>query len=215
MLWGLVSISLILVLPLVWTTFSYWNFLPDFGFLKIKEEAVQSGWYLPFYYLHVLPAGLVLLAGLVQVFPLNSLSYRKVHRWVGRFYVYSILFLVGPGALGMTFFIGRGTLVFLSFLIQNLLWIGFTYKAFYAIKAKQTEEHRCWALRSFALSFAAVTLRLYIFIFNGDFDLSSVNAYAFIAWASWVLNLAMVEIYIRIAFRNDLISFSLSKIEKK
>lgn len=209
MLWGFVSISLILVLPLVWTTFSYFNFLPDFGFLKIKEKAVQTGWYLPFYYLHVLPAGLVLLAGLVQILPLNSIFYRKVHRWIGRFYVFIVLFLVGPGALGMTFFIERGASVFLSFFLQNLLWMGFTYKAFHTIKDKKVDFHRKWALRSFALAFAAVTLRLYIFIFNWDFNLSSSSGYALIAWASWLLNLVVVEIFLQLTMKK---TTALSKI---
>ncbi|WP_194775861.1 DUF2306 domain-containing protein [Pararhodonellum marinum] len=196
LVWGFIFFAFLCIVPLVWVTFSYFNFSPDFGFLRIKADAVQTGWYLPFYYLHVLPAGLVLLAGLVQLLPLSSKRYRQWHRCVGRFYVYSVLLLVAPGALGMTFFIGRGMMVFLSFLFQNLLWIAFTYAAVLAIKNKNLIGHRRWALRSFGLAFAAVTLRLYIFVFNWDFDLSNASAYAFIAWASWTLNLLVVEIYL-------------------
>lgn len=192
-------IGLLLILPLVWTTFTYFNFDPNFGFLRIKEQAVQSGWYLPFYYLHVLPAGLILLAGLFQIISGPKSKYRKAHRWLGNFYIFAVLALVAPGAMGMSFFIDRGLMVFLSFLLQNLFWFGFTWLASRAIKAGDTDSHRTWAIRSYALAFAAVTLRLYIFIFNWDFDLSTVNAYATIAWSSWVGNLLMAELYLRLS----------------
>mgnify|MGYP005811779719 CR=1 FL=1 len=192
-----VGIGLLLILPLVWTTFTYFNFDPNFGFLRIKKDAVQSGWYLPFYYLHVLPAGLILLAGLFQVFSGAKSKYRNAHRCLGKFYIFAVLLLVAPGAMGMSFFIGRGRMVFLSFLSQNLLWFGFTWLAFKAIKAGNLDSHRKWAIRSYALAFAAVTLRLYVFIFNSDFELSTVPAYATIAWASWLGNLLVAEIYLK------------------
>lgn len=193
----LVFLGLLLILPLTWTTFTYFNFDPNFGFLRIKQEAVASGWYLPFYYLHVLPAGLILLAGLFQIISGSKPKYRNAHRWLGKFYMMTVLLLVAPGALGMSFFIDRGVMVFLSFLLQNILWFGVTWLALRAIKAGNLDSHRRWAIRSYALAFAAVTLRLYIFVFNWDFDLSTVNAYATIAWASWLGNLVVAELYLR------------------
>jgi hypothetical protein len=103
--------------------------------------------------------------------------------------------------MGMGFFIDRGMMVFLSFMLQNSLWFAFTWLAFKAIKGGNLDAHRKWAIRSYALAFAAVTLRLYIFIFNWDFDLSTFNAYATIAWASWLGNLLAAELYLRLSQR--------------
>ncbi|HYG03975.1 MAG TPA: DUF2306 domain-containing protein, partial [Chryseosolibacter sp.] len=51
--------------------------------------------------------------------------------------------------------------------------------------------------RSFALTFAAITLRVYIFFVSWDVDLTHPAAYATLAWLSWVPNLLVVESYLR------------------
>ena len=52
-------------------------------------------------------------------------------------------------------------------------------------------------LRSFALIFAAVTLRIELPILIGIFH-GFDPAYALVAWLCWVPNLAIAEIYIRL-----------------
>ena len=56
--------------------------------------------------------------------------------------------------------------------------------------------HRKWMIRSFALTFAAVTLRLYLPIAQLlpiEFD----NAYRVISFLCWVPNLIVAEAYLR------------------
>jgi hypothetical protein len=96
----------------------------------------------------------------------------------------------------MSFFIDRGNWVLFSFVLQSFLWFVFTAIALKKIIDKNIAEHRKWMIRSYALTFAAVTLRLYVFAFNKQVDLSSEQAYALIAWASWTINLLIVEIYL-------------------
>ena len=69
--------------------------------------------------------------------------------------------------------------------------------AFDRIRKKDILAHRQWMWRSFALTFAAITLRIYIFIASYYTDLTSPVAYAAIAWLSWSLNLIVVEWYVR------------------
>jgi hypothetical protein len=76
------------------------------------------------------------------------------------------------------------------------LWFVFTAIALKKILEKNITEHRKWMIRSYALTFAAVTLRLYVFAFNKHVDLYSEEAYALIAWASWTINLLFAEIYL-------------------
>ena len=95
--WGLLFL---LGAALAINALTYLNFDPEYGFLKIKSAAVASGKYLPFYYLHVLFGGLILMAGFVQVSKWFRSKWLTIHRKVGYFYVMGILFLAAPGGLG-------------------------------------------------------------------------------------------------------------------
>jgi len=174
---------------------TYLNFNPNYGFLKIKQAAVASGIYLPFYYFHVLIGGLILVAGFIQISKWFRKRYLNLHRKVGYFYVMGILFLAAPGGLVMSFFVDRGPLVLISFLLQCSLWFYSTTYAFLKIKKKDIVAHELWMWRSFSLTLAAITLRVYIFFLSFYFDLSQPIAYAIIAWASWVPNLLLVEYF--------------------
>ncbi|GHM99615.1 hypothetical protein WSM22_11050 [Cytophagales bacterium WSM2-2] len=176
-------------------TLYYFNFDSSYGFLRIKQAAVASGIYLPFYYFHVLIAGLILIAGFIQVSKWFRSRYIKFHRKTGYFYVFGILFFAAPGALGMSFFVDRGPMVLTSFLLQCGLWFYFTLEAFRKIRKKDIIAHELWMWRSFSLTLAAITLRVYIFCSSFYFNLNQPLAYAIIAWASWLPNLMLIEYF--------------------
>ena len=72
------------------------------------------------------------------------------------------------------------------------LWLFSTLNAFRHIRAGDRVSHRAWMLRSYALTLAAVTLRLYLPAFEMagySFDVS----YPLISWIAWVPNLLVVE----------------------
>jgi hypothetical protein len=54
-------------------------------------------------------------------------------------------------------------------------------------------EHRRWMIRSWALTLAAVTLRLYMLAPG----MSSLDAYRAISFLCWVPNLVVAELYLR------------------
>jgi Predicted membrane protein (DUF2306) len=196
--WLLGILVFLLVVSLSFNALSYLNFNFTYGFLRLKQAAIATGWYLPAYYSHVLAAGLILALGLFQLRTTLSLRWRKLHRFLGKCYAYGILFFAAPGGLVMSFFIHRGPWVLISFVLQSLLWFVFTALAVRAIKQSKFEEHGRWMWRSYALTFAAVTLRLYVFLFTSSYDMSTPEAYGIIAWLSWTINLVAVEIYLRL-----------------
>jgi hypothetical protein len=57
------------------------------------------------------------------------------------------------------------------------------------------DEHRRWMVRSFALTFAAVTLRLQLPLAAAA-PIDSLDAYRAIAWLCWVPNLLAVEAFL-------------------
>lgn len=183
-----------LTVSLSYNALTYLNFNPQYGFLRLKQEAIETGWYLPFYYSHVLVAGLVLVGGLVQLSARVRIAYPVIHRSIGYFYVLGIVFFAAPGGLVMSFFIDRGPLVLSSFLLQTSLWFYFTVAAVRAARKKDFKGHQLWMWRSYALTFAAVTLRAYILVATPFVDLSNPLAYGVFAWLSWVPNLLLVEL---------------------
>lgn len=189
-------VLLMLAVPLSFNALSYLNFDTHYGFLRLKKFAIETGWYLPAYYSHVLFAGAILLIGFFQIHPTWGLRWRKVHRLLGKAYVGGILFFAAPGGLIMSFFINRGPWVLSSFLLQCVAWFTCTLLAYLRIRQRDVQSHREWVLRSFSLSLAAITLRVYVFLSSWSLDLTVPTAYATIAWLSWVPNLLICEWYL-------------------
>jgi uncharacterized membrane protein len=191
----LIAVAFILIVSLAGNALTYFNFESDYSFLKLKQEAIATGWYLPAYYSHVLISGIVLVAGFFQLFPKSSSKYKRLHRAFGYIYLMGILFFATPGGIVMSLFIGRGPWVLASFITLSILWFYFTAKAFSEIRKRNIVAHKQWMWRSYALTFSAVTLRLYIFITSYSVDLANPEAYATLAWLSWVPNLLFVEVF--------------------
>lgn len=176
---------------------SYSNFDPQYSFLKLKQVAIETGWYLPAYYAHVLVAGVILVIGFFQVSDGFRKRFLKIHRAFGYVYVMGILFFAAPGGMVMAFFINRGPMVLWSFVLQCSLWVYFTYEAYRFIRQRKIDAHKAMMYRSFALTLAAITLRLYIFFLSDQYNLSQPTGYATLAWLSWVPNLIVAEFVIR------------------
>jgi len=193
----LLGIFFLLAVALAANALSYSNFDPQYSFLKLKQAAIETGWYLPAYYAHVLVAGIILVIGFFQVSESFRKRFLKIHRVFGYIYVMGILFFSAPGGMVMAFFINRGPMVLLSFVLQCSLWIYFTYAAFRYIRHRKIDLHKAMMYRSFALTLAAITLRLYIFFLSDEYNLSEAQGYATLAWLSWVPNLIIAELIIR------------------
>jgi hypothetical protein len=67
-----------------------------------------------------------------------------------------------------------------------------TVRGFLLIRAGNDIDHRAWMIRSYSLTFAAVTLRIYLplsLAAGMSFDV----AYPAIAWLCWVPNIIVAE----------------------
>ncbi|MBB3054499.1 DUF2306 domain-containing protein [Mucilaginibacter gotjawali] len=175
------------------TFLQYYDFKNDSHFLQIKEAAVKTGWYLPAFYCHIIGSSIILMAGFFQ-FSKKVYRNKPLHKALGKVYVFGVLFFAAPGAYIMTLFIDRGKWVFLSFLLQNTLWVIFTLSAWLLVKNKRIDDHIKMMRRSYALAFGAVTLRFYIWAFTvfGS-GVGFANNYIIISFLSWVPNLILAE----------------------
>jgi len=119
-----------------------------------------------------------------------------IHRWTGRIYVVACM-LGAVGGLWMALTTEAGPVAQPGFALLAIFWIVVTGKAYQEARAKRFDSHKRWMIRSFALTFAAVTLRLYLGLSLGALQLDFAVAYPYIAWACWVPNLLFAEFYLR------------------
>lgn len=145
--------------------------------------------------LHVSAAPLALVTGGLQLLPRLRSKYPALHRWTGRTYGVAVLvaglsgLIVANGAAG-------GVSARLGFGLLSALWLVTTFQGVRYARVRRFADHRRWMIRSFALTFAAVTLRLYLpFFFVNGF--SYTQASVFVAWMCWVPNLIAVEWWLR------------------
>ncbi|MCC5839993.1 MAG: DUF2306 domain-containing protein [Opitutales bacterium] len=139
---------------------------------------------------HVFFAAVALLAGPFQFFPVIR-KHPGIHRKVGYVY-FSAVFIGGTASLGMAFIAYGGLVSTLGFGSLAVLWLFTAVKALLAVRQKSYAAHKIWAIRSFALTFSAVTLRVYLGIFFAmgfAFD----SFYPALAWLCWVPNILFVE----------------------
>jgi uncharacterized membrane protein len=143
-----------------------------------------------------LGGGLVALA--VGAWQMNARLRSRVielHRWMGRTYVVAVL-IGGLGALRMAVASQHGWATHLGFGLLALFWLFTTARAYLAIRSHEEARHRGWMIRSYSLTLAAVTLRIYIPL-SLALGLPFANAYQVISWLCWVPNIILAEWLVR------------------
>jgi uncharacterized membrane protein len=145
---------------------------------------------------HIAASGVAMLLGAFQFLKPLRQKLPSVHRWIGRIYVTAcVVGGLAGGAIALSS--TAGPIAGWGFFLLAVLWVPFTLLALAAAMRKDFVAHERWMIRSFALTFAAVTLRIYLPIAiiqnQGEFPL---DAYRAIAWLAWVPNLIVAEIWI-------------------
>jgi hypothetical protein len=152
--------------------------------------AAHRGWI----FAHVFFALVALAAGPWQFLP--AVRRRKaLHRRIG--YVYFSAVLVGGLAgLGMAGLAYGGLKSKLGFGALAVLWLFTAARALLAIRARDFAAHERWAIRCFALTFAAVTLRIYLGLFFAT-GVAFDTFYPWLGWLCWVPNALVAEWIVR------------------
>lgn len=136
--------------------------------------------------------GLVALAlGPWQFLPSLRRRLPRLHRFTGYGYVVGVAGgVVGavvlartPGGVGANAF---------AFYMLAISWSFSTAMALCHARLRRWDQHRNWMIRSFALTFAAVTLRAGMPVL-GWLGFAPSQFYTIVAWASWTINLLVVE----------------------
>ncbi len=182
-----------LALLLFCTTMMYWSFKPDVSFLLTKQDVVHQPVWRTAFYVHIFGGMLAIALGPLQFIKILRQRYMNVHRAIGKIYVTSILCIAAPTGLYMAFYANGGLYASIGFVLMSVLWFYTTWMAIYSIRKKQIEQHVHWMIRSYAITFSAVSLRLWVPFLSLYTTMDHLHIIIITAWISWLFNLIVAE----------------------
>jgi uncharacterized membrane protein len=183
----------------------YAAFRDDVDFLRFKRAYVGYWWWKTAFYVHVFSAVAALFAGFTQFSKQFLREHRSWHRFIGRIYAYDILVINFP--TGMILAVCANGLLpgRIAFVLLDCLWFTFTLIAVVAARNGQIARHREFMIRSYALTFSAITLRSWKLILSRSFNIDPVHLYMIDAWMGFVPNLLFAEWWIRNRIRHRVV----------
>ena len=165
----------------------YVGYHQEFDLLKDKQAFIQNSlpWKIAFY-THIFCGGIALLIGWSQFVAKWRVQKLNLHRTLGKIYVASVLCSSLAG-IGIGIFAAGGWITVLGFNTLSTIWFYTTLKAYTTIRIGNMKNHKKWMVYSYAICFAAVTLRIWmpiLIIVFGEF----LMAYRIVAWLCWLPN---------------------------
>lgn len=197
----------------VWIAYSYFCYLlflitiqyipyhTDVAFLRIKQDVIIYHHYKVAFFTHVYTSFFLMIFGAVQFSDFLRKKYSSFHRISGKIYFFLLLFLAAPSGFVMSYYANGGLLAQTSFILLSTFWIIFTLASFYFVLKRNIQNHQKFAIRSFALTLSAISLRLFKYLLVMFFEPFPMDAYRIAAWSGWIFNLLVAEIIIYIKFK--------------
>jgi len=145
-------------------------------------------------YTHVFGSAVALALGPFQFSSMLRERWPVLHRLLGRLYLGVGVLVGGLAGLYMAFHAVGGLAARLGFACLAVAWLYSGSRAYLAVRARDFMAHRRWMVRNFALTFAAVTLRLYLPA-SVALGVTFEVAYSVIAWLCWLPNLVAAELF--------------------
>ncbi len=189
------TLMLVLSLLLVFVSSRYLTLNPAVYFPRQRAfYEAHTTWLL----IHIVGMMLTALLGPFQFLRSFRVRQPRIHRILGRVYISGAL-VGGVGGLYLAQHSASGTISDIGFGLLAVLTIATTAMAFKRILGGAVQSHREWMVRSYSLTLAAVTLRIYMPLLEAA--LGEQDGYALVAWLCWMPNLIVAECLIRGPFR--------------
>lgn len=162
---------------------------------RTPAQALGNPLGVPWLVIHVAGAVTALVLGSLQFLPAPRRGAGPPHRWIGRVYVLGCL---AGGVAGLILAPGStaGPIASVGFGGLAVVWIAVNLLGWRAAVQGRLAQHRRWMIRSWALTLAAVTLRLYLPLVM-VLDLPFLPWYRAISFLAWVPNLIAAELWLR------------------
>lgn len=145
----------------------------------------------PWLVTHAAAASIALLVGPWQFLKGLRNSRKRWHRRIG--WLYMVAVLIGwVSSVPVAMHAQAGVVSQAGFLALGAAWITTTSLGLKAAINRKFEGHRRWMIRSYAVTAAAITLRIMLPI-SLLFGVPFRDAYPAIAWACWLTNLCIAQ----------------------
>ena len=171
-------------------------------FIKQQKQLIyhHKVWRASFY-IHVFTSPIIIVSGLLQFSTYLQRKKRTLHRLIGKTYLITLLFISAPAAFIMSLYANGGRIAQTSFVLLSICWILTSWLALIKAKKGNIESHVKWMIRSYALTLSAITLRFYSYLFDVfQFQLDPKTTYILLSYISWIPNLLIAEILIRMKY---------------
>ncbi|MBG7608979.1 MAG: DUF2306 domain-containing protein [Verrucomicrobia bacterium] len=178
-------------------TLEYWPMRSDAGFLQIKQQYLGIKHWEAAFWIHVFTSMLPLLAGFTQFAPWILKKHSRLHRAMGKVYIFTVCFVTGPASLVMAFYANGGITSRIAFATLAVLWLVTTAVGWRKIAGRDWRRHREWMIRSYALTISAITLRAWKYLIVMAFEPAPMDVYRLVAWLGFVPNILFAEWWIR------------------
>ncbi len=155
-------------------------------------------------YVHIAGAAVALLLGPLQFWRGLRERAPRAHRWTGRAYLAGVA-IGGVAGIVMAPFGFAGFVGLFGFGALGVLWLVTAWRAYRSIRRRDVASHQAWMIRNFALTYAAVMLRVWLPMLlvaqipfgSFEFEAAFANAYAAVPFLCWLPNLVVAEWLIR------------------
>lgn len=192
------GISVIIFSILMLKTISQYTSLEkNVGFLAFKQNVIDNPYWMTFFYIHIFSITLCLLAGLTQFSNLFLEENKKLHRIIGKIYVYNILIINVPACFVLGLFSNGGLTGIVGFLIQDILWAYFTIRAVLFIKKGNVTDHKNYMILSYAITTTAITFRIVKNLFYNEEYHDYELFYGLNVWLALVVNLLIAYLILK------------------
>jgi len=185
-------LAFFLVIALVLLSSSYLSGNPDNYLEEQRDVYVENEGLL---LSHIVSAMLAVVIGCLQMLPSIRVNRPAVHRYLGRVYAVSVAVSAVVGFLLAKIAFG-GTVTMVGFRVLAVLWFATLVPAVIRIRQGDVAAHRRWMIRNYALTFAAVMLRVWLSVAI-PLGVEFIDIYRVVAWLSWIPNLIAAELYVR------------------
>jgi uncharacterized membrane protein len=198
-----VAVAVVAVVAVPVLLFPYVTMDPDRSRIPVPTDLHYTA-----LVVHVFTASAALLVGVMQLVP-RIREHRVLHRRLGRAFL--LLGLVAFGLTGIPLALStpNGDVTRYGILVPAVGWLVCAALGLAAIRGGRLAAHRAWMIRTFALTFFAMTARMVVPLliavqmpFQDDRSPSAVRELAdstipYGQWLGWIIDLAVAEYVIR------------------
>ena len=176
----------------------------DVGRSRIAPPAAFPAYY-PLLVAHVIFASVAMATACLQIWPWLRREHPRVHRLVGRVYLFGGVAPAGVFGLVIGAFSPFGPVIRVSNVLLAVLWLTCSIAGFRMAQQRRMAAHRRWMVRSVTLTMSVITNRVWAVVvtvallpqlpttFGGNEQLMVQSIAGLSGWLGWTLPLLIVE----------------------